>query len=189
MNLKKVTKAQLSEELENYKVDLKNMKDKCWDLENRNEQQRCIAGDKNREINSLKSEINRLVERKNLMGQLVKSIIKEKSNDMKDVMIHALDCLISDGKIDVFIIMAFLQDKETVYDKNDYDIAVKGAVEGKNIPVIKRVRELFGLGLKEAKYAVVDGADNGIVRRSVPVEEAKELKRQLEQVGGIVKLI
>ena len=54
----------------------------------------------------------------------------------------------------------------------------------KKIPVIKAVREITGLGLKEAK-ALVDGCPVP-VKEGISPEEAAELKAQLEEVGAAV---
>ena len=54
------------------------------------------------------------------------------------------------------------------------------------IPVIKVVRELTGLGLKEAKD-LVDGAPKA-VKEAVSKTEAEDIKKKLEEVGGSVEL-
>ncbi|MEX0650280.1 MAG: 50S ribosomal protein L7/L12 [Candidatus Andersenbacteria bacterium] len=54
------------------------------------------------------------------------------------------------------------------------------------IAVIKAVREVTGLGLKDAK-AVVDKAP-ATIKENVPKEEAEELKKKLEEAGGKVEL-
>ncbi|ABP78473.1 50S ribosomal protein L7/L12 [Streptococcus pneumoniae] len=56
----------------------------------------------------------------------------------------------------------------------------------KKVNVIKAVRELTGLGLKEAK-AVVDGAP-GVVKEGVSKEEAEAAKKALEEAGAKVEL-
>ena len=56
----------------------------------------------------------------------------------------------------------------------------------KKVNVIKVVRELTGLGLKEAK-AVVDGAP-GVVKEGVSKEEAEAAKKSLEEAGAKVEL-
>ena len=56
----------------------------------------------------------------------------------------------------------------------------------KKIGVIKVVREITGLGLKEAKE-LVDGAPAPI-KEKVPTEEAEALKAQLEEAGAVVEL-
>jgi len=56
---------------------------------------------------------------------------------------------------------------------------------GNKIPVIKLIRDITGLGLKEAK----DIADNGgNIKENVPSEEANELKAQFEEAGATVEL-
>ncbi len=58
-------------------------------------------------------------------------------------------------------------------------------IGGEKIKVIKAVREITGLGLKEAK-ALVDGAPSPI-KEDVEKEEADKLKEQLEEVGATVE--
>ena len=56
----------------------------------------------------------------------------------------------------------------------------------KKINVIKAVRELTQLGLKEAK-ALVDGAPN-VIKEALPKEEAEGMKSKLEEAGATVTL-
>ena len=70
-------------------------------------------------------------------------------------------------------------------EKDEFDVVLAG-VGDKKIQVIKVVRELTGLGLKEAKE-VVDGAPKA-VKESVSKEEAEEMKAKLEDVGATVEL-
>ena len=60
------------------------------------------------------------------------------------------------------------------------------AAGGQKIAVIKVVREITGLGLKEAKD-IVDGAPKA-VKEGVDAEEAAELKKKLEEAGATVEL-
>ena len=55
-----------------------------------------------------------------------------------------------------------------------------------HVPRVKAVREITGLGLKEAK-ALVDGAPNA-VKEAATKEEAEELKAKLEEQGATVQL-
>lgn len=55
-----------------------------------------------------------------------------------------------------------------------------------NIPVLKLVREITGLGLKEAKD-LVDGAPKAI-KEGVKPEEAKDIKAKLEEAGATVEI-
>jgi len=74
---------------------------------------------------------------------------------------------------------------DAVVEKEDFDVVLTGAGE-KKIQVIKVVRELTGLGLKEAKD-LVDGAPK-TVKEAVAKAEAAEMKKKLEDVGGSVEL-
>ena len=70
-------------------------------------------------------------------------------------------------------------------EKTDFNIVLTSAGANK-VSVIKVVRELTGLGLKEAK-AVVDGAP-GTVKEGVRKAEAEEAKKKLEEAGASVEL-
>jgi len=70
-------------------------------------------------------------------------------------------------------------------EKTEFDLVLIG-VGDKKIQVIKVVRELTGLGLKEAK-AVVDEAPKP-VKEKVSKAEAEDMKRKLEEVGASVEI-
>ena len=70
-------------------------------------------------------------------------------------------------------------------EKDEFDVVLSG-IGDKKIQVIKVVRELTGLGLKEAKE-LVDGAP-GTVKEGATKEEAEEMKAKLEDVGAAVDL-
>lgn len=70
-------------------------------------------------------------------------------------------------------------------EKTEFDVFL-AEVGAKKINVIKVVRELTGLGLKEAK-AVVDGAP-GNVKEAVSKEDAEKAKAKLEEVGATIEL-
>lgn len=70
-------------------------------------------------------------------------------------------------------------------EKTDFDVVLTEAGAQK-LQVIKVVREITGLGLKEAKD-VVDGAPK-VVKEQASKEEAEEIKKKLEEVGAKVTL-
>lgn len=74
---------------------------------------------------------------------------------------------------------------ESEEEQTEFDVILK-AIGPKKINVIKEVRAITGLGLKEAK-AVVDGAP-GPVKEAVSKEEAEALKARLEEVGAEIEL-
>ena len=75
--------------------------------------------------------------------------------------------------------------KEEAEEKTEFDVVLAAAGDQK-IQVIKEVRAITGLGLKEAK-ALVDGAP-GKVKEGVSKEEAEKVKAQLEQAGATVEV-
>jgi large subunit ribosomal protein L7/L12 len=75
--------------------------------------------------------------------------------------------------------------QEEVEEKTEFDVLLT-AVGDKKIQVIKVVRAITGLGLKEAK-ALVDGVP-GNVKDGVPKDEAEGIKSQLEEVGATVEI-
>jgi large subunit ribosomal protein L7/L12 len=70
-------------------------------------------------------------------------------------------------------------------EKEDFNVVLKSAGE-KKIQVIKVVRELTGLGLKEAKD-LVDAAPKP-VKEGVPKDQAEDMKKKIEEAGGTVEL-
>ena len=70
-------------------------------------------------------------------------------------------------------------------EKTDFDVILKSAGASK-LAVVKLVKELTGLGLKEAKE-LVDGAPS-TVKEALPKAEAEGLKKQLEEAGTEVEL-
>jgi large subunit ribosomal protein L7/L12 len=74
---------------------------------------------------------------------------------------------------------------EAAEEKNEFDVILKAAGASK-LAVVKLVKELTGLGLKEAKE-VVDGAPKAI-KEGVTKDEAEALKSQLEEAGAEVEL-
>ncbi len=74
---------------------------------------------------------------------------------------------------------------EAEEEQTEFDV-VLSAIGDKKIQVIKVVRTITGLGLKEAKD-LVDGAPNTI-KEGVSKDEGEGIKTQIEEVGGVVEL-
>lgn len=74
---------------------------------------------------------------------------------------------------------------EAVEEKTEFDVELKASGDQK-INVIKAVREITGLGLKEAKD-MVDAAPK-VIKEAVKKEEAEEMKKKLEDAGATVEL-
>ena len=71
-------------------------------------------------------------------------------------------------------------------EATDFQVTLAEAPADKKIGIIKVVREITGLGLKEAKE-LVDGAPK-VVKETAPKAEAEEIKRKLETAGAKVTL-
>ncbi|WP_033958953.1 50S ribosomal protein L7/L12 [Psychroserpens jangbogonensis] len=74
---------------------------------------------------------------------------------------------------------------EAAEEKSEFDVILKAA-GGSKLAVVKLVKELTGLGLKEAK-GLVDDAPSAI-KEGVAKDEAEALKTQLEEAGAEVEL-
>ncbi|HMM18445.1 50S ribosomal protein L7/L12 [Petrimonas sp.] len=74
---------------------------------------------------------------------------------------------------------------DAVEEKTSFDVVLKSAGQAK-LAVVKAVKELTGLGLKESKD-LVDGAPSEI-KKGVTKDEADALKKQLEEAGAEVEL-
>ncbi len=74
---------------------------------------------------------------------------------------------------------------EAAAEKSEFDVILKSA-GGAKLAVVKLVKELTGLGLKEAKE-MVDGAPKAI-KEGIAKDEAEGLKKQLEEAGAEVEL-
>lgn len=70
-------------------------------------------------------------------------------------------------------------------EKTDFDVVLKAAGASK-LQVVKKVKELCGLGLKEAKE-LVDAAPSTL-KEAMPKAEAEALKKELEEVGAEIEL-
>ena len=74
---------------------------------------------------------------------------------------------------------------EAAEEKTNFDVVLKAAGAAK-LQVVKKVKELTGLGLKEAKE-LVDGAPS-VVKEGLPKAEAENLKKALEEAGAEVEI-
>ena len=71
-------------------------------------------------------------------------------------------------------------------EKDEFNVMLTAVDDAKKIAVIKVVREITGLGLKEAKD-LVEGAPKA-VKENVAKAEAEEMKKKLTEAGGTVEL-
>ena len=77
-------------------------------------------------------------------------------------------------------------DGEGAEEQTEFTVVLKGFADGKKIPVIKEVRAITALGLKEAKE-LVEAGDRPI-KEDVAKDEAEKVKERLESAGGVVEI-
>lgn len=121
---------------------------------------------------------------KELAEQLVNLTIKEAS-ELAKVLEDEYGIKPAAAAVAVAGPAAASGDGAAVEEKTEFDVVLKDA-GGKKIAVIKEVRAITGLGLKEAKE-LVDGAPN-TVKEAVSKDEAEQLKAKLEEAGAVVEL-
>ena len=71
-------------------------------------------------------------------------------------------------------------------EKTEFTVVLKSYDDAKKIPVIKEVRTITGLGLKEAKDLVEAGGKT--LKENISKEEAAKIKQQLEAAGAVVEV-
>jgi len=71
-------------------------------------------------------------------------------------------------------------------EKTEFTVVLKSFDEAKKIPVIKEVRAITGLGLKEAKDLVEAG--NKTLKENISKDDAAKIKQQLETAGAVVEI-
>ena len=84
------------------------------------------------------------------------------------------------------MVMAATASVEEVEEKTEFDISLDEVPADKKIAILKIVRGLTGLGLKEAKE-LVESAPK-IIQEGVAKDAAEDAKKQIEEVGGKVSL-
>jgi len=75
---------------------------------------------------------------------------------------------------------------EAAEEQTEFDVVLKGFADGQKIPVIKEVRGITGLGLKEAKEIVEAGEK--VLKEGVSKDEAATLKEKLEAAGATIEV-
>ncbi len=76
--------------------------------------------------------------------------------------------------------------KETVEEKTTFDVIIEDVPSDKRVPVLKVVRNLTSLDLKEAKEAITSLPK--AIQQNISKEEAETAKQQLEEAGAKVKI-
>lgn len=121
---------------------------------------------------------------KDLAEQLVNLTIKE-ANELAKVLEEEYDIKPAAAAAVAVSDPAGGGDAGAAEEQTEFDVVLTSA-GAKKIAVIKEVRAITGLGLKEAKE-LVDGAPN-TVKEAASKDEAEEIKNKLEEAGATVEL-
>ena len=81
---------------------------------------------------------------------------------------------------------AQLQQEEDSQEKASFDLKLIGFDAKSKIKVIKEIRSITGLGLKESKELVEKAPS--VIKKDIKKEEAEELKSKLEEIGGTLEI-
>lgn len=120
-----------------------------------------------------------------LTNQEILDAIAEKSVMEIVELISAMEEKFGVSAAAAAVAVAAPSDAPAAEEKDDFTVVLTGAGD-KKVGVIKAVREITGLGLKEAKD-LVEGAPQP-VKEGVNKAEAEELKKKLEEAGATVEL-
>ncbi|WP_340076740.1 50S ribosomal protein L7/L12 [Leptobacterium sp. I13] len=121
---------------------------------------------------------------KEFAEQLVNLSVKE-VNELADILKEEYGIEPAAAAVAVAGGGAAAGDGEAAEEKSEFDVILKAA-GGSKLAVVKLVKELTGLGLKEAKD-IVDSAPKA-VKEAVSKEEAEGIKKSLEEAGAEVEL-
>lgn len=84
------------------------------------------------------------------------------------------------------MVMAAAAPTEDIEEKTEFDISLDEVPADKKIPILKIVRGITGLGLKEAKE-LVESAPK-VIQEGIAKDAAEDAKKQIEEAGGKVSL-
>ncbi len=123
-----------------------------------------------------------MAELKEIAEQLVNLTVKE-ANELADILKEEYGIEPAGGGA---VMMAGpAGGGEAAAEQTEFDVILKSA-GGQKLKVVKAIKDLAGLGLKEAK-ALVDDAPTA-VKEGIPKDEAESIKAQLEEVGAEIEV-
>ncbi len=121
---------------------------------------------------------------KSFAEQLVSLSVKE-VNELADILKEEYGIEPAAAAAPVMVAGGAGEAGEAAEEKTEFDVVLKAA-GGQKLAVVKLVKEITGLGLKEAKE-LVDGAPKP-VKEGAPKDEAESIKAKLEEAGAEVEL-
>ena len=115
------------------------------------------------------------------LSELVKAL-----EDKFGVSASAMPAVAMPGMMPAADGAAAAEEEAAAEEKTEFDVQLK-EFGAQKIPVIKEVRSLTGLGLKEAKEKVESAPV--VIQEGVSKEDADKAKEQLEELGAVVEII
>lgn len=125
-----------------------------------------------------------MAELKEFAEQLVNLTVKE-VNELADILKEEYGIEPAAAAVAVAAGGAGQAGEEAAEEKTEFDVILKAA-GGSKLAVVKLVKDLTGVGLKDAK-AIVDGAP-ATIKEAVSKDEAEGLKKSLEEAGAEVEV-
>lgn len=125
-----------------------------------------------------------MAELKELAESLVNLTVKE-ANELAEILKNEYGIEPAAGGAVMMAAPSGGDDAPAAAEQTEFDVILKAA-GGSKLNVVKVVKTITGLGLKEAKE-IVDGAPKSI-KEGVSKEEAESIKQQLEEAGAEVEL-
>lgn len=132
------------------------------------------------------ADMEKMIEEISNMTVLELSELVKALEDKFGVSASAMPAVAMPGMMPAADGAAAAEEEAAAEEKTEFDVQLKEFGANK-IPVIKEVRSLTGLGLKEAKEKVESAPV--VIQEAVSKEDAEKAKEQLEELGAVVEII
>ena len=132
------------------------------------------------------ADLEKMIEEISSMTVLELSELVKALEDKFGVSASAMPAMAMPGAMPAAADAAAAGEEAEAEEKTEFDVQLKEFGANK-IPVIKEVRSLTGLGLKEAKEKVESAPV--VIQEGISKEDAEKAKEQLEELGAVVEII
>ncbi|MCY4554675.1 MAG: 50S ribosomal protein L7/L12 [Candidatus Poribacteria bacterium] len=132
------------------------------------------------------ADMEKMIEEISNMTVLELSELVKALEDKFGVSASAAPAIAMPGMMPAVAGAAAAEEEAAAEEKTEFDVQLK-EFGAQKIPVIKEVRSLTGLGLKEAKEKVESAPV--VIQEGVSKEDADKAKEQLEELGAVVEII
>ena len=132
------------------------------------------------------ADIEKLIDEISEMTVLELSELVKALEDKFGVSASAMPAMVVAGAVPAAAGAASEAEAEEAAEQTEFDVQLK-EIGGQKIPLIKEVRAITGLGLKEAKEKVESAPV--VIQEGISKEDAEKTKEQLEAVGAVVEIV